>query len=58
MNAKLIDQIARAVLYEGYILYPYRPSVKNHSGGRSADCFRPGAAGESSMMQAQCPHHR
>jgi hydrogenase maturation protease len=24
-----IDSIARAVMYEGYILYPYRPSVKN-----------------------------
>jgi hydrogenase maturation protease len=30
MNAKLIDSIANAVLYEGYMLYPYRPSsVKN-----------------------------
>ncbi|MBV9123508.1 MAG: hypothetical protein JO112_09135 [Planctomycetes bacterium] len=29
MNYRLVDQIANAVLYEGYILYPYRPSVKN-----------------------------
>lgn len=30
MNAKLVDDIANAVLYEGYMLYPYRPSsVKN-----------------------------
>jgi hypothetical protein len=29
MNAALIDKIADAVLYEGYILYPYRPSTKN-----------------------------
>ncbi len=29
MNASLVDQIADAVLYEGYLLYPYRPSVKN-----------------------------
>ncbi len=29
MNAALVDQIADAVLYEGYLLYPYRPSVKN-----------------------------
>lgn len=27
MNAGLIDQIASAILYEGYILYPYRPSA-------------------------------
>jgi hydrogenase maturation protease len=29
MNRALLDQIVNAVLYEGYILYPYRPSVKN-----------------------------
>jgi hypothetical protein len=30
MNFELVEQIANAVLYEGYILYPYRPSaVKN-----------------------------
>ncbi|MGA9509508.1 MAG: hypothetical protein WBV55_12900 [Candidatus Sulfotelmatobacter sp.] len=30
MNINLIDAIAKAVLYEGYMLYPYRPSsVKN-----------------------------
>ena len=29
MNRALIDRVANAVLYEGYILYPYRPSVKN-----------------------------
>ena len=30
MNAKRVEEIANAVLYEGYMLYPYRPSsVKN-----------------------------
>jgi hypothetical protein len=30
MNLGVVDQIAKAVLYEGYMLYPYRPSsVKN-----------------------------
>lgn len=30
MNLALVERIANAVLYEGYILYPYRPSaVKN-----------------------------
>jgi hypothetical protein len=30
VNTKLIEEIANAVLYEGYMLYPYRPSsVKN-----------------------------
>jgi hypothetical protein len=29
MNQALLDQIVNTVLYEGYILYPYRPSEKN-----------------------------
>ena len=30
MTVSLVEKIADAVLYEGYILYPYRPSaVKN-----------------------------
>jgi len=30
VNVKVIEEIAKAVLYEGYMLYPYRPSsVKN-----------------------------
>jgi hypothetical protein len=29
MNRALVERITNAVLYEGYILYPYRPSVKN-----------------------------
>ena len=30
MNLAQVEQIAKAVLYEGYMLYPYRPSsVKN-----------------------------
>src|SRR5215204_4622340 len=29
MNEREIDRIADPVLYEGYLLYPCRPSVKN-----------------------------
>jgi hypothetical protein len=30
MNLRLVESVARAVLYEGYLLYPYRPSaIKN-----------------------------
>ena len=30
MNLALVEKVVRAVLYEGYLLYPYRPSsVKN-----------------------------
>ncbi|HSU85483.1 MAG TPA: hypothetical protein VLI42_02000 [Chthoniobacterales bacterium] len=30
MNRPAVDQIVNAVLYEGYILYPYRPSSKKN----------------------------
>ena len=30
MSREMVDKIARAVLYEGYVLYPYRPCVKTH----------------------------
>ncbi len=30
MNAELIDRVVAAVLYEGYILYPYRASSKKN----------------------------
>jgi hypothetical protein len=30
MKAELLEQIVNAVLYEGYILYPYRPSSKKN----------------------------
>src|SRR3954451_11101055 len=29
MNRSLMDNLVNAILYEGYVLYPYRPSVKN-----------------------------
>ena len=32
MNASLVDQVVNSVLYEGYILYPYRASsIKNRT---------------------------
>lgn len=34
MNRETLDQIVNAVLYEGYILYPYRPSSKKNQVGR------------------------
>jgi hypothetical protein len=29
VNQALVERVVNALLYEGYILYPYRPSVKN-----------------------------
>src|SRR6478672_10475486 len=56
----LVDRVADAVLYEGYLLYPYRPSsVKNRQrwtfGGlfpRDCDPARSGA--EPSALQCEC----
>ena len=62
MNRDSIDKIADAVLYEGYILYPYRPAVKNRqAAGRSAVCIpahlQRGQArsnGDAWRMQTEC----
>jgi hydrogenase maturation protease len=59
MNRALVDKIVDAVLYEGYILYPYRPSVKNRQrftfGGLypRAYCLAQGA-GDRWSMQTEC----
>jgi hypothetical protein len=59
MNRSTIDRVANAVLYEGYILYPYRPSVKNRQrwtfGGLypEAHC-RAQNGSDASGSQTQC----
>jgi hydrogenase maturation protease len=60
MTRPLVDRIADAVLYEGYLLYPYRPSsVKNRQrwtfGGlfpRDSELARSGA--EPWALQCEC----
>lgn len=60
MNFERVEEIAEAVLYEGYMLYPYRPSsVKNRQRFNfgvlcpQRYCERqPGS--ESSFMQTEC----
>lgn len=59
MNQTLVDRLVSALLYEGYLLYPYRPSVKNRQrwsfGGLYPPSYtagRPGA--DASTMQTQC----
>ncbi|WP_406699276.1 hypothetical protein V5E97_10400 [Singulisphaera sp. Ch08] len=59
MNQSLVDRLVSALLYEGYLLYPYRPSVKNRQrwsfGGLYPPSYtagRPGA--DASTMQTQC----
>src|SRR4051812_47260166 len=59
MNQSLVDQIAQAVLYEGYMLYPYRPSVKNRQrwtfGGLTPEAYSQAQGGTDAWrMQAEC----
>jgi hydrogenase maturation protease len=58
MNRAHVDRIAAAVLYEGYILYPYRPSVKNRQrwtfGGLYPEAYcRAQRGSEASSNQTQ-----
>jgi hypothetical protein len=59
MNLASAEAIARAVLYEGYILYPYRPSaLKNRQrwtfGGIFPRDFSDHAGSDPCTMQTQC----
>jgi hypothetical protein len=59
MNAALVDKIARAVLYEGYNLYPYRPSLKSRHrwtfGGVYPHSYSDAHSGSDAWsMQTQC----
>ncbi len=59
MNRSLVERIADAVLYEGYILYPYRPSVKNRQrwtfGGLYPDAYcRAQGGGDAASNQTEC----
>src|SRR6202043_2693534 len=60
MNLDQVEKIAEAVLYEGYMLYPYRPSsVKNQQrwnfGVLCPQSFCDAQDGsEASIMQTEC----
>src|SRR5580700_3980936 len=59
MNSPLVDRIADAVLYEGYLLYPYRPSVKNRQrwtfGGLYPPAYSAAQGGSDAWtMQTEC----
>lgn len=59
MNLKSAEKIVNAVLYEGYILYPYRPTaIKNRQRWTFGGLFPAGSAavknsGDNSSMQTQ-----
>jgi hypothetical protein len=60
MNAALVDQVVQAVLYEGYILYPYRASAKKNRQRFTFGRVYPEAyhvaqnGAEPCLMQTQC----
>jgi hypothetical protein len=59
MNSALVDKIAEAVLYEGYNLYPYRPSVKSRQrwtfGGVYPRAYSDAQAGSDAWnVQTEC----
>jgi hypothetical protein len=59
MNRTQVARIADAVLYEGYILYPYRPSVKNRQrwtfGGLYPESYSRAQAGADACgNQTEC----
>lgn len=59
MNLEHVEQIAKAVLYEGYMLYPYRPSsVKNQQrfnfGVAYPELYTRSSPDEACSMQSEC----
>jgi hypothetical protein len=59
MNQAIGNRIANALLYEGYILYPYRPSVKNRQrwtfGGLYPEAYcRDQAGADAWSNQTEC----
>jgi hydrogenase maturation protease len=59
MNQPMVDRLVGALLYEGYLLYPYRPSVKNRQrwsfGGLYPPSYTAGRVGaDASAMRTQC----
>ena len=60
MKSEIVEKIVRALLYEGYMLYPYRPSsIKNRQrwnfGILTPQCFSDANQGtEAWMMQSEC----
>jgi hypothetical protein len=54
-----VDSVVRAVLYEGYMLYPYRPSSVKNQQRWTFGCLYPRAwvdvsATDASLMQTEC----
>ena len=60
MNSEMLDRIVNAVLYEGYMLYPYRPSALKNAQRFNFGVIYPRAyaeaqgSGDAWAMQTEC----
>ncbi len=54
MNPAAVEPIARALLYEGYSLYPYRASALKNQHRWTIGGLVPCDSGEPSVLQAEC----
>lgn len=54
MNRQRVEEIANAVLYEGYLLYPYRASAVKNRQRFNFGVLYPPAFGERSSMRTEC----
>lgn len=54
MNWEPLEKIANAVLYEGFLLYPYRKSSVKNQQRWHFGTLGPVGGGDPSMMQTQC----
>jgi hypothetical protein len=63
MNTAAVEKIAKAVLYEGYMLYPYRPSAVKNQQRFNFGVVYPQSYSEAQkgadpwIMQTECPVH-
>ncbi len=54
MNFEPLEKIANAVLYEGFLLYPYRKSSFKNQQQWHFGTLGPEGGSDPSMMQTQC----
>jgi hypothetical protein len=54
MNLKIVEDIANAVLYEGYVLYPYRASAVKNRRRWNFGVVAPPGSDDPSSMQTEC----
>jgi hypothetical protein len=54
VSAEMVERVAEAVLYEGYLLFPYRPSSRKNQQRWTFGGVYPRGGDDPSDMQTQC----